>query len=220
MQRNISRTAVFTGLTIFMIAVLALTISSSFAARARPKKPPVTIEVFAPDNGDHAGVGGKGWFIDLAIHFDTGSLKKTGFNGFQLTGPLSHDDTAPMPGTFSTGKDDRLPGLVVLLSTTTSTLGGPGTNLANLFNLTGVTNVSKKEIELWDTWIISAPNFGVNKKSTMLVAEVADLNHDGIFNDAPNMVPDSNKDGKINERDLKALGLASAIQKKVFFINK
>ncbi len=219
MKKNMSRTAVFAGLTIFMIAVLALTISSSFA-KPRPKKPPVEIEVFAPENGDRVGVGGKGWFIDLALEFDTTSLTATGFNGFQLTGPLSHDDTAPMPGTFSTGKDDRLPGLVVLLSTTTQTLGGPGTNLANLFNLTGVTNVTKNQIELWDTWIISAPNFGVNTKSTMLVAEVADLNHDGVFNDAPNKVPDSNKDGKINERDLKALGLASAVSKKVFFINR
>ena len=28
---------------------------------------------------------------------------------------------------------------------------GPGTNLANLFNLTGVTNRNARETELWDT---------------------------------------------------------------------
>jgi len=44
---------------------------------------------------------------------------------------------------------------------------GSGQNLANLFNLTGVTDMSDNETELWDTWIVGAPNFGVNTESTI-----------------------------------------------------
>jgi len=72
-------------------------------------------------------------------------LAQSGFSGLQLTGPGAHDNVAPFPGSFSTGHDDRNPGLVVPTSTTNSTtpgFSGPGTNLANLFNITGVTNRS------------------------------------------------------------------------------
>ncbi|MER3428291.1 MAG: hypothetical protein C4334_09345 [Pyrinomonas sp.] len=108
--------------------------------------------------------------------------------------------------------------MVVLLSTTR--LGaGPGQNLANLFNLTGITNLEEGKTELWDTWIVGAPFFGVNTQSTLYVAVVDDLNGDGIYNDAPDVVPDSNGDGTIDERDLEALGLASKVEKVMFFIN-
>ena len=106
---------------------------------------PVSLEVFAPGNGDNAGIGGAGWFVDLEADFPGGAngLARAGFSGFQLTGPGVHANAAPFPGSFSTGRDDRIPGLVVLGSTTNSDrpgFHGPGTNLANLFNLTGVTN--------------------------------------------------------------------------------
>ena len=177
----------------------------------------VTVEVFAPAKGDHAGVGGRGWFVDLAVTYDT-PLANTGFSSFQLTGPGAHNNVAPMPGTFSPGADDRMPGLVVLSST--ATVGaGSCQNIANLFNLTGVTNVTPESTELWDTWIVGAPNFGVNTPSTIYVAVVADLNGDGVYNDAPNVIPDSNGDGVCDKKDLKAFGVASNIKKVDFFIN-
>jgi hypothetical protein len=74
---------------------------------------------------------------------------------------------------------------------------GPGTNLANLFNLTGITNRDTKETELWDTWIMGAAIAGQNVDTTLTVAVVDDLNHDGVFNDAPNVVPDLNHDGRV-----------------------
>ncbi len=123
-----------------------------------------------------------------------------------------------MPGTFSLGKDDRLPGLVVLLSTTTVG-AGPGQNIANLFNLTGVTDLRDDETELWDTWIVGAPNFGVNTESTIYVAVVADLDGNGVFDDAPSVVPDSDLDGDVDAKDLHALGLASKVETATFFIN-
>lgn len=178
---------------------------------------PVKIEMFAPEEGYHVGIGGRGWFIDLALEFDA-PLNKTGFSAFQLTGPGVHNNAPPMPGTFSLGADDRLPGLIVLLSTTT--VGARSCqNIANLFNLTGVTDSTPEQTELWSTWIVGAPSFGVDTQSTVLAAVAKDLNHDGVYNDAPNVVPDANHDGQCDAKDLKALGMASKIEQVQFFIN-
>lgn len=51
------------------------------------------------------------------------------------------------------------------------------------------------------------------------MAEVADLNHDGIFNDAPDVVTDVNHDGRVDAKDLKAMGVASNIVTVPFRIN-
>lgn len=175
------------------------------------------IKMFAPENGRRVGIGGFGWFIDLEIDFDL-PLERTGFTGFQLTGPGAHNNVGPMPGVFSPGKDDRLPGLIVLVSTTT--IGAQSCqNVANLFNLTGVTHREADRTELWDTWIVGAPNFGVNTTSTVHVALAADKNLDGIYNDAPSVVPDADGNGICDDKDLKAFGLASNIRKATFFIN-
>jgi hypothetical protein len=177
---------------------------------------PVQVEMFAPANGDRAGIGGRGWFVDLAIIYDK-PLAGTGFTISQLTGPGVHQSVPPMDGTFSLGADDRLPNLIVLLDTIIGARSCQ--NIANLFNLTGVTNVEPDATEIWDTWIVGAPNFGVNTESTILVAVAADLNGDGVYNDAPAVVPDVNGDGVCDRKDLRAFGLASNIAKAKFFIN-
>jgi hypothetical protein len=192
--------------------------SSGAAHRAKP----VQVEVFAPERGDNAGAGGFGWFVDMELTFHGKNLRQSGFTGLQLTGPGVHNNVAPFPGAFSTGRDDRTPGLVVMTSTTNSTnpgFSGPGTNLANLFNLSGITNRSPHETELWDTWIVGAPIAGQNVQTTLTVAVVDDLNHDGVYNDAPNVVTDLNHDGRIDGKDLKALGVASNIVTVPFRIN-
>jgi hypothetical protein len=178
---------------------------------------PVEIEVFAPENGDRVGTEGKGWFVDIAVDFE-GRLKNTGFNGSQLTGPGVHSNAPPFPGNFGFGADDKFPGLVVLISTASPAVGGSCQNLAGAFNLTGVTNRTEEETEIWDTWIIGAPVFGNRTPSTLYIAEVADLNQNGIHDDAPNVVPDVNHDGVCNETDLDALGLDSEVAVKNFFI--
>src|SRR5207247_10150852 len=95
-----------------------------------------------------------------------------------------------------------------LLSTTT--VGAKNAkNLAGLFNLTSFTN--QKTNEICDTWIVGAPSFGKNVRSVLRVAVAADKNKDGIYNDAPAVVPDANNDGRINAIDLKAYGVASNI---------
>jgi hypothetical protein len=188
------------------------------------KSKPVHIEVFAPERHDNAGIQGKGWFVDMELEFPGGpdGLRQTGFTDLQLTGPGVHNNVAPAPGLFSTGHDDRNPGVVVMTSTTNSTtpgFSGPGTNLANLFNITGVTNRSADETELWDTWLVGAPIAGQNVDTVLTVAEVADLNHNGIYDDAPDVVTDVNHDGKVDAKDLKAIGVASNIVTVPFHIN-
>jgi hypothetical protein len=198
------------------VAVFASTSGSSNRAK------PVRIEVFAPERGANAGANGFGWFVDMEVDFLGMNLHQAGFSGLQLTGPGVHNNVPPFPGAFSTGHDDRLPGLVVLTSTTNNTLpgfSGPGTNLANLFNLTGITNRDDKETELWDTWIVGAAIAGQNVDTTLTVAVVDDLNQDGVFNDAPNVVPDLNNDGRVDAQDLDLLGVASNIVTVPFRIN-
>jgi hypothetical protein len=198
-------------LTALSLVALAVVITTTAAAGANGKiaskkaASPVQVEVFAPRTGDVAGKQSKGFLVDLALRYP--SLAASGAD-FQLTGPTTHQNQAPFPGTFSAGVDEKLPGLIVLLST--STVGAKNAqNLANLFNLTGFTN--QKTNEIWDTWIVGAPSFGKNVHSVLRVAVAADKNKDGIYNDAPAVVPDSNHDGRINAVDLEAYGVASNI---------
>ena len=232
------RTLVLSVAALVGTAVLAPTLSTAFASdsgtSSRPATAaraddsdgrPVDIDVLAPAGGDNAGIMGAAWFVDLEIDYPaTGAdgLKASGFTKPQLTGPGVHNNVAPMPGTFSTGKDDRLPGLVVLTSTTTGVPAGtlnPGTNLANLFNLTGVTNRTADETEIWDTWIVGAPIAGKDVDTVLTVAVVDDLDGNGVYDDAPATVTDLNHDGRVDAKDLKALGVASNIETVKFHIN-
>ena len=191
-----------------LAAVVAATATAATNGKKNPSKKansPVQVQVFAPRTGDVAGKQSKGFFVDLALRYP--SLAASGAD-FQLTGPTTHQNQAPFPGTFSAGVDEKVPGLIVLLST--STVGAKNAqNLAGLFNLTGFTN--QKTNEIWDTWIVGAPSFGKNVRSVLRVAVAADKNKDGIYNDAPAVVPDANHDGRINAVDLEAYGIASNI---------
>jgi hypothetical protein len=214
--------AMVIGTTAAVTAAASASTSSGSSTGASQRAKPVRIEVFAPERGANAGAAGFGWFVDMEVDFLGMNLHQAGFSGLQLTGPAGHNNVPPFPGLFSTGQDDRMPGLVVLTSTTNNTLpgfSGPGTNLAGLFNLTGITNRDSKETELWDTWIVGAPIAGQDVDTTLTVAVIDDLNHDGVFNDAPNVVPDLNHDGRIDAADLKLLGVASNIVTVPFRIN-
>ncbi len=199
---------------VVLAAVVAVSATAANGMRASKKaNSAVQVEVFSPRTGDVAGKESKGFFVDLALRYP--SVAASGA-GFQLTGPATHQNQAPFPGAFAAGADEKLPGLIVLLSTTT--VGARNAqNLANLFNLTGFTN--QKTNEIWDTWIVGAPSFGKNVRSVLRVAVAADKNKDGIYNDAPAVVPDSNHDGRINALDLKAYGVASNIATVPFEIH-
>lgn len=166
---------------------------------------PVSIEVFAPESGSNAGDAGIGWLVDMEVDFPPG-IKKTGFSGFQLTGPGGHANIPPFPRPGVLGRDESFPGLIVFCST--STLGA-GANLAGLFNITGLTNRDVSETELWATWIVAGPACGTGGPTTLWVAVASDLNHNGIYDDAPDAVPDLDHNGVIDGRDLQLLGIAS-----------
>jgi len=194
---------------IALVALAAVGTATATAANARKASKKgssaVQVDVFSPREDDVAGKLSKGFFVDLAVRYP--SLAASGAD-FQLTGPTAHQNQAPFAGAFGAGADEKVPGLIVLLSTTT--VGAKNAqNLANLFNLTGFTN--QKTNEIWDTWIVGAPSFGKNVHSVLRVAVAADKNKDGIYNDAPAVVPDANHDGRINAVDLKAFGIASNI---------
>ena len=194
---------------IALVALAAIVATTAAAANGRKASKgassAVQVDVFAPREGDVSGKLSKGFLVDLALRYP--SLAASGAD-FQLTGPTTHQNQAPFPGAFAPGVDEKVPGLIVLLSTTT--VGAKSAqNLANLFNLTGFTN--QKTNEIWDTCIVGAPSFGKNVHSVLRVAVAADKNKDGIYNDAPAVVPDSNHDGRINAVDLEAYGVASNI---------
>ena len=199
--------------TAVLVGSLATAASGGPTAPAQKSAaPPVNVTVFSPREGDIAGRESRGFFVDLAMRYP--SVASSGAN-FQLTGPGTHQNLAPFPGAFAAGVDEKLPGLIVLLST--STVGARSAqNLANLFNLTGFTN--QKTNEIWDTWLVGASSFGKNVRSVLRVAIASDKNKDGVYNDAPAVVPDANRDGRINAADLKAYGVASNIAVVAFEI--
>ena len=202
-----SRRAILTAVSVVAVAAVVTAGASASRATSTSKKvaQAVDVEVFSPRPADVAGRQSKGFFVDLALRYPSSTASGA---DFQLTGPTTHQSQAPFPGLFAPGVDEKLPGLIVLLSTTT--IGAKNAqNLANLFNLTGFTN--QKTNEIWDTWIVGAPSFGKNVRSVLRVAVAADRNTDGIYNDAPAVVPDANRDGRINALDLKAYGVASKI---------
>jgi len=196
-------------LTFSVVALAAAAAAGATAATNRTASAnvntPVKVQVFAPRPGDAVGKQSKGFFVDLALQYP--SLASSGAD-FQLTGPGTHQNQAPFPAAFAPGADEKLPGVIVLLST--STVGARNAqNLANLFNLTGFTN--QRTNEIWDTWLVGASLFGKNVRSVLRVAVAADKNKDGIYNDAPATISDANRDGRINAIDLKAYGVASEI---------
>lgn len=217
-----------------LTTLAGITTSATLLADDRVDDRTVKVKMFAPEHNHRVGLGGRGWFVDLEIEYDV-PLERSGFTvtadgkpGFQLTGPDApasgnfaggvHNNANPFPGTFSLGADDRLLSLIVLLSTT-QVGAGSCQNIAKLFNLTGVTDLTQDSTELWDTWIVGAPNFGVGTDSRIFVAVADDMNGDGIFNDAPDVLPDANGDGQCDISDLERFGIASNIETVRFFIN-
>lgn len=183
----------------FALLALASLMNPAFADRDRDDDDKIaSIEIFAPEKGYVAGLGSRAFLVDLAIEFE-GNLASTGVTP-ELTGPGPLANAGPFPGTFGFGANtDHFPGLVVLLS---STVSGPGRNLANLFNITTVTNQEEDSTEIWTTWIVGAPNafgkVGENTPSRLFVAVV-----EGV---APDAVTDMDGNGVFDKKDLRLMG--------------
>ena len=178
---------------------------------------PVDVDIVSPRYRDDVGVDGTLWFVDLKIEYPGSGQEALDVAGFtpQLTGPAGHAEIAPLPGAFGAGADDALPGVVVLLSSAQN----PGQNFAGVFNLTGVGEIDRNDTEILDTWLVGAPVGGTDVDSTLRVAVVDDLDGNGVYDDAPDVVEDHDGDGDVDKRDLEALGLASKVETVHFHIN-
>src|SRR5262245_28372234 len=187
-------------------AVLAALVLTVWTLALTAEAGSVNLEVFAPKDGTLAGVEGRGWFVDLRARFD-GDLASTGVS----------IRTAP-PGGAGAAKDN-FPGLVVLVSSNAKVGAGAGQNLANLFNIIGVTDRDEadgNDTEIWATWIIGAANFG--DKDTLTESRLFVAVVDGL---APNVVEDKNRDGIFDEKDLELMGfnIISDVVKRHFIVN-
>jgi hypothetical protein len=165
------------------------------------------IRVWVPRGGDVAGVETRGFVLDFAVRF-TGDLASTGAS-LELTGPAAHNTTAPLPGSFGLGANqDHFPGLVVLLSST-KIGAGAGQNLANEFNINGVTNrKGNRETEIWATWIVGAKGAFAFQQSDEHphATENSKLFVSVVKGAAPDVVDDLDNDGRRDEKDLQAMG--------------
>lgn len=154
-------------------------------SRTMAEAAPIAVTIFAPGRGDIAGVAGKGFVIDLALD------AAPGHNMDLLGNPRF---IAPTDPAFAPGPNPAIPGLVVALSTNKK-----HTNLANLFQLTGVGTVSGHK-EIWTTWLVGKALFGVNVDTTLTVYVVKGM--------APRLVPDGTSN----------LNLLSPVQQVTFHI--
>jgi len=195
-------------------AVMTASLGSSAASAAGVDggDPQVDIQIFTPKSGNVAGIGSRGFMVDLKADFNV-PLNLTGA-GLELTGPGVHQNAAPLPGAFGDGPNDKFPNLVVLLS---STKAGGGINHAGSFNLVAVTDQRPDRAQIWSTWIIGAPNVfgtpGVDTPSRLFVAAVNGT--------APAVVKDLNLDGQFDEEDLSLMGFEIISQvRKVDFVIK
>ena len=202
---------------------------------------PVKLKVFRPLNGDVAGYDARGFVTSASFEFP-GDLTTTGLGvginpatGLQqsyaeLTGPGAHQQLPPYHGTFSVGVNEHFLGLVVLQDTARFNLRTtPGAfqyttnnlldmkNIADLFEITALQNQTTKGTAVWTDWIQGgSANFGPQNavvQSKILVTVVEGT--------APAAVTDANGDGKIDEKDLTAMGykvLSNTIT-RTFYVN-
>ncbi len=122
-------------------------------------QPAISAQIFHRTEGQTVGVGGAGWILDLL--FDaTSSTSNTLISDNAMYNSGLINQSSPL---FHAGPDSLLPGLVVLLNTTTaqSPLKGPGTNLAGLFQVNNLRNVNCDTIiEIWAAWLVGKPIAG------------------------------------------------------------
>jgi len=136
---------------------------------------PVLARILSPERGSVQGTGGKGMVIALSFTArDPAALPAD----FRFGGALP----APAPAA-KTGANPAFPGLVVGMSTTSTALGGPTTNLANLFQIVSPAAQLDGSKRVTAVWTNSAPDFGSDVDVT-LVAFV-------LSGTAPDVIPES-----------------------------
>jgi hypothetical protein len=163
-------------LVLFITAALVLAACSSGGSKKKPaavssttsstSATAVTGQAFSPEPKSTQGVSGTGIVVDVAFRSKDPTLVKA---GIRTSGP------------GRPGRNAAFPGLVITLSTTDASLGGPQANLADLFQIVSVSQQEDGSAEVWATWVNAAAKFGVDVDS-VLEAYV-------VRGDAPATVP-------------------------------
>jgi len=139
---------------------------------------PAEVTVLSPGEGDVSGVNGTGFVIDVLLQYGTSLSsvsKQAKLNTVAgptidiLPEPFFNDPSSP---SFHPGSLVSSPGLVVTLSTTKNVSGtpfqGPSTNLAGLFQVTGISSNSTV-LNVQNVWLPGKALFGVNVESELTV---------------------------------------------------
>lgn len=124
-----------------------------------PPLTPVVAEVVSPEAGSVQGSAGRGMVVVLTFTArDPNALPAQ----FRVGGELPSPATAAKPG-----HNPAFPGLVVGLSTTAESLGGPETNLANLFQIVSPSVQPDGSVQVSAVWTNAAANFGSDTEVTL-----------------------------------------------------
>jgi len=129
---------------------------------------PAQLEVVSPPPDSIWGSDGRGFLIDLAITSRRGALLAVSSRPV-IASSLLH-----------AGHNDALPGLVVLLSTTTIGAGSRQ-NLAGLFQIAAAGQLKDGSVQIRTAWLAAEPAFGADVDTELRAYLV-----DGI---APDVVP-------------------------------
>jgi hypothetical protein len=224
-------------------AIILSLITSTFALtsllKAQSPEFRTIVQFYSPLPGTVAGVGGRFYLVAINI-FTTdprlvaypeisinpvvrinATTAVTFTSNYTARGPVDGVSVGAGAPVFGFGRNEAIPGLVVVFNNTPTALGGPGRNLANLFQFTGFQDKldfgGRTLYRFIQTiWIVGAPGWCGWTKA--FAAVVSDRDGNGLLDDAPDTVPDANGDGIIDEKDLSALGLASNIATVVFYV--
>ena len=217
---------------VLLVAMASTSLALTQILRAQSPEANTIVQFYAPLPRSSVGVGGRFYLVIVNIITTDPSLvayPKLSINptvrinattlvafttNYTARGAVDGVSIGAGPPVFGLGKSEALPGLVVIFNNTPTALGGPGRNLANLFQFIGIQDrldlggrVAYRFIEA--VWIVGAPSWcGWTNAFAAIV----------INNNAPDIVPDANGDGVIDGRDLAALGLASNIASVTFYV--
>jgi len=126
---------------------------------------PVVARALSPERGSVQGIGGRGMVVVLEFTArDASALAAE----FRLGGALPPPAAAAKPG-----RNPAFPGLIVGLSTTGTTLGGPTANLANLFQIVSPSRQLDGSLHVSAVWTNTQVDFGSDVDATLVAYVVA-----------------------------------------------
>lgn len=221
-----------------IVSLSILWLGSTIAAQS-PEARPLIVQFYSPLQGSSVGVGGR--FYLVAVNVFSADPRLVAYpeisinptvrinatlvvaftSNYTARGPVEGVSAGAGAPVFGLGKNEALPGLVVIFNNTPPALGGPGRNLANLFQFTGFQDrldIGGRTVYRYvqTVWQVGAPLWCGWTKA--VAAIVADKNDNGLLDDAPDTLPDLNGDGVVDERDLALFGVASNIAVVTFYV--